>query len=179
MVALIAVLGQQLGDDGIESAGHGRVKAADRGRIFHQQGGKHPGGAAVAKGWPSGRHLIEHATQAEEVSAVIERVALGLLRGHVRSGAESRAGSGETAAAGGGGGVVLCVKEAGIQRSLSALLLGHSEIENLELLAITAALHHEEVGRLDIAMDDAPGVGGASALAACCPRLMTSEGERR
>ena len=161
MVTLIAVLGQQLGDDGIEPAGHGRVEAADWGRIFHQEGGKYPGGAAVAKGWPPGRHLVKHATQAEEVCAVIERLALGLLGRHVGRGAESRAGSGETAGVGGGGGVILRVKEAGIQRGLGALLLGHPEIENLELLAITAALHHEQVGRLDIAMDDASGMGSA------------------
>ena len=59
----------------------------------------------------------------------------------------------------GGSGVVLRVEGMRVRCGLGALPLGHAEIENLELLAIAAALHHEEVGGLDIAMNDAPRVG--------------------
>ena len=58
-----------------------------------------------------------------------------------------------------GGGVVLRVKVAGIRRGLGALLLGQTEIENLKLLAVAATVDHKEIGRLNIAVDDAPGVG--------------------
>ena len=56
------------------------------------------------------------------------------------------------------GSVAFGVEVAGVRRGFEALLLGQTEIENLELLAVAAAIDHEQIGRLDIAMDDAPGV---------------------
>jgi hypothetical protein len=65
-----------------------------------------------------GRHLVQHAAQAEEVGAGVERVALGLLGRHVGSGADGRAGGGEIhhPSGRGAGGIVLRVKVAGIGR---------------------------------------------------------------
>ncbi len=50
------------------------------------------------------------------------------------------------------------VEIARVGRGFGALLLGQPEIENFELLAVAAAIDHEQIGRLDVTVNDAPGV---------------------
>ena len=93
-------------------------------------------------------------------------IAFGLLRRHVGRSAYSRAGGGEIHCPGSPRGLVSGVEVARIRGGLEALLLGQTEIENLELLAVPATVDHEQVGRLDIPMHDTPGVGRRQS--ACC-----------
>ena len=60
------------------------------------------------------------------------------------------------------------LKSARIRRGFCSLLLGQTEIQNLELLTVAATPDNEKVGRLNIAMDDATGVGGGERA----PRLL-------
>ena len=89
-VTLRPVLGQQLSNNRIERFRHRRIDAAHRRRISHQQCGEDLGRAAPSKSRLPGRHLIQNAAQAKEVRTRIERVALGLLRRHIRSGSNRR-----------------------------------------------------------------------------------------
>ena len=89
-----------------------------------------------------------------------------MLRRHVGRSTYRRAGGGEIHCPGCPRGLVAGVEVARIGGGFEALLLGQPEIENLELLAVAATVDHEQVCRLDIPMNDTPGVGGGQS--ACC-----------
>ena len=59
---------------------------------------------------------------------------------------------------GGACGLAAGVEVAGVRRGFEALLLRQAEIENFQLLSVAATIDHKQIGRLDIAMHDAPGV---------------------
>ena len=178
-VTLIAVLGQQLGDHGIESLGHGGIEAADRGRIFHQQGGKHLGGAAAGKRGLPGRHLVQHAAQAEEVGAGIERVALGLLRRHVGGGADGRARGGEIHRPGGRRRYRFWCRSSGSRARLRApCFLARPKSRILSCLRSRPLSTTKRLAGLISRCTMPLACAAARALAACWPRVSTSDGER-
>ena len=90
------------------------------------------------------RHFIEHQPECPEIGAVIDRFSAGLLRSHVRRGAENLAASSR------GGEHRALVVRVGFAH------LGDTEIENLRVTAI----RDEDIGGLDVAMNDARVVCG-------------------
>src|SRR5579872_1070112 len=110
----------------------------------------------AAKGQDAGRHFVEHSAKREEIGAGIKFFAARLLRRHVGHGSDGGAGTGEQflGSADGGG------TSRGFGGALSGRQLSQAEIENLGL----AAFSDEDVGGLDVAMDDALGVGGIESV---------------
>ena len=96
-------------------------------------------------------HFVEDDAEGEEVSAGVEFLAKGLFGRHVGDSAEGGAGAGE-------------MSGVGSERSLVAISggrfcggkFGEAEIEDFGV----AASGDEDVGGLDVAVDDAFGVGG-------------------
>ena len=178
-VSLIAILGQQLRDHGIESFGHSRIQAADRRRIFHQQSGKYLGGAAAAKRGLPGRHLVQHAAQAEEVGAGIERVALGLLRRHVSRGADGRAGGGQVHRPGGAVRHRFWCQSSGSRARLRApCFLARPKSRILSCLRSRPLSTTNRLAGLISRCTMPLAWAAARALAACWPRVSTSDEER-
>ena len=93
----------------------------------------------AAKGRPTGTQGVEHAAQAEQIAAIIDRMVLGLLRRHVGRGAQGDAAFG----------VAGIVDDA-----------GQAEIGDLDRLG---PLLHQQVAWLDVSMDDAALVGSNQA----------------
>ncbi len=119
--------GQPVGDFGIDFLnGPGRV-LADALEDGHR--------AAGPEGHPAGTHRIEDATEAEEICAVIDRLAARLLGGHVLR----RAGDGTA------------LGQAGVIDGA-----GQAEVGDLDTLD---AVFEQDVGRLDVAVDQPLGVG--------------------
>ncbi len=84
------ILGVQPLDDLGEPLGGLRVQLADRRGVAVADAADDLDGRLAAERRAAGRHRVEHAPQAEQVRAAVERLAPGLLRGHVRR----RAGQG-------------------------------------------------------------------------------------
>jgi hypothetical protein len=95
----------------------------------------------------TGEHLEQHAAERVDVGAPVDLLALDLLGRHVRGRADDLAGARQLRVAGGGG------------------ELGQAEVDELRRLAVLRVRCEQHVGRLEIAMDDARGVGGVEAPA--------------
>ena len=162
LVAEGAVFFERLVDDALELGGQRGVKA-DRcyWRVIEDAIENFGGTVATERGAAS-RHFIEDYTEAEKIAASIEVAAAGLFGRHVSDGAESGAGAGEIG---------------GIERVLVAVApngsggfnescgfggdgFGQAEIENFCLIARS----DEEIGGLDVAMDDAFGMSGIESV---------------
>jgi hypothetical protein len=98
----------------------------------------------------AGGHLVEHGAEAEQVAARVELLAAGLLGRHVGHGAHGDAGRGQ----GLGASYRLRHGEA------RGLHLGQPEVQHLGL----AAGGDEDIGGLDVAMDDAAPVRGVEGV---------------
>src|SRR5262249_38663467 len=99
--------------------------------------------------WLTGEALVEHATQREQVAAVIDLEALLLLGRHVAARAEGRVGVGEPRF-----------------RPFDAR---YAEVEQLDVIVrgatLVSELLEEDVAWLEIAMNDAGGVHGSQRVA--------------
>ena len=104
----------------------------------------------TAESPPARRHLIEHRAEAEEVGASIELLAPRLLRRHVGHRPHRQAGAGEHFFGGRGREVRNSRLFGGVVR-----MLGQPEVQYFGL----AALGYEDVGGLDVPMDDPLRVG--------------------
>ncbi len=113
-------------------AGHGR------GQVGHQQAGA----ALVGEGRAADEQAEEQAAEGVDVGAAVHGVAHGLLGGHVHRGADHRVHAGEVR------GVVE--------------VLGDAEVDEMDVWDGVAneGTGHEQVARLEVAVDDALGVGG-------------------
>jgi hypothetical protein len=122
----------------------------DRRRRAIQDGVKCRGRRPSAKGLPSRRHFVQHRTNRKQIAAPVEVLAARLFRRHVRDGAERgpRARQADVRGA--------------VARSTRAGrgLLGQPEVEQLGV----TATGHENIRRLDVAMDDIAAVRGVERI---------------
>ena len=124
------------------------------GRIVAQDGGHRLAGGAPSECLPARQHLEEHHAEAEEVAARIDRLAAHLLGAHVAERPEDRPLSSVLVADGLGG-------HEGVGAPAGRLdLRSQAEVEDLE----PTLLRDPEVVGLQVAMDDAPLVGGGETL---------------
>ena len=132
--SLLRILLQELQDDALELLRRIGGEAADRNRRSFLQGGDHLHDRLAGERRPAGEQGIEHAPQSVQIAAAGDRLAVGLLRGHV-------VGRAEHAAIG--------------RHVRAAVQLGDAEVGELDVVLLV----DQQVGRLEIAMDDAAVVG--------------------
>jgi hypothetical protein len=134
--AVRRIFGVQPGDERFQPGGHVGVELAGRpGRVL-ADALHHRHHAAGTKRRPPGAERVQDAAQAEQVGAVVHGAAVGLLRRHVIGGASDDA--------------ALC--QAGVLHRA-----GQAEVSDLDA---PAALGQQDVGRLDVAVDQPLFVGG-------------------
>ena len=157
LVARRRVLLQQPPDQGLEL---GRQVGSELGRgpgRAVQHGVEDRGGGRAREGALPGRHLVEHRAEREQVGALVERLAEGLLGRHRRPASRRRRVSVGTE------GVVSTVEAAGAAsgREPSRSSCGEAEVEHLGVAPVGG---HEDVGRLQVAVDHALRVRGLERL---------------
>ena len=108
-------------------------------------------GGFSAEGEDAGGHFVEHDAEGEKIGAAVEFLAAQLLGRHVGHGADCGAGAGEIEAGGVGHGLRIAAGGPG-----GACDFGETEVENFGV----AAVGDENVGGLDVAVDDSLAVGG-------------------
>jgi hypothetical protein len=139
LVAIGRILGHQSGDDRCEPFGDLGVLIGYRPRRVVADLAQDGDGGFGREGRLPGAGGVQDATEAEEVAAVVDRLAARLFGRHVMGRAGDRSGRGEAGVVAG---------------------LGQAEVGDLDPLD---AVFEEEVGRFDVAMDEALGVGGRQA----------------
>ena len=132
-----------------------------RRRILQGQGGQQADRILAAKRAFAGEHLIEDATEAEKIGAGVHGFALGLLRGHVRRRAEHGPRLRQPDV------VVLRPGQAEVEkldtRGEGEGSDGDSSFSSLVLASVVPCFEPDVAG-LDVAVDEAGGVGGGQAL---------------
>ena len=122
---------------------------SERRRIITQNRRDDGSGGVALEGSASGERLGQHSPEAEDVATRVDRMAMCLLRRHVAGGSYEALAAGERRAG--------CL----MGRVVVADQLGDAEVEDLGV----AAVGDDDVGRLEIAMDDARRVSSAERLA--------------
>ena len=125
-------------DDPLERRRHAGAEPVHRLRGLLENGPDHLGFGLAGKRVAAGHHLVEHHPQRPDVHARAGVLAVELLGGHVGRGAHRHAGAGD----------------AGLIDEL-----GDAEVDQLH----PPVRGHDDVGRLDVAMDDPPLVGTGQA----------------
>ena len=155
LVAQVAIFFEGFSDDFFQLGGKHRIDRAWRGGRAIQNGiENNRRGIAVERRLARG-HFVEHRAEAEEIGARIEVLAARLFRRHVGNGADSRAGTGEQEIIGGRLSNAVARTDCFTDAPGSGLL-GQSKIENFCL----PAGRDEDIRGLDVAMNDAAGMGG-------------------
>ncbi len=133
LIALHGIFGDGLLDDGIDRRRQGRLDGSRRDRVVIHHLVDDGGRTLPGEGLLAGEHLVEHGAEREDVRAMVDAAAGGLLGGKVARGAQHHARLGK----------------AGITQ------LGDAEIHHLD----GAAVGDHQVGGLQVAVDDACLVG--------------------
>jgi hypothetical protein len=145
LVSPVTVFGEHAADD----AGEFGWRFTERFGLGGGDGDESCSKVVAGKGAAAAEHFVEDGAEAEDVAAGIDGFALGLLGGHVGSGA------GDFAFLADGGGLRLePVRRAGQE-------LGKAEIEDLD----AAVAVDEDVVGFQVAVDDAGLVGGGESVA--------------
>jgi hypothetical protein len=133
------VLGVQPGDERFQPGGHVGLDLEWRPGGFVAYPPEHPLRARGAERLTPGTQPVQQAAEAEQVGAVVHGVAAGLLGRHVSGRADDEAALGQA-------GVIGCA--------------GQAEVGDLDP---PGAVLQQDVGRLDVAVDQALFVGGGQA----------------
>ena len=153
LIAEIAVLLHRFADDSFEFGGDFRIQAGGRSRSFGKNSFEDYGGSLAAEWQRSGDHLVENRAEREKIGAGVECLSFGLLGRHVGNSAEGCARAGEMHVIDRGSG------ERGGRLVCGTALCRHFRQAKIENLGV-AALGDEYIRGLDVAVDDAFGVGG-------------------
>ena len=144
-------------DDALKFGGHCGIQANRRNRGAIQNGFEDHAGSGACKRHCACGHFVENGAERKKIGAAIEVGAANLLGGHIGDGADGAAGAGEeifgSDEAGGDGGAFGDFLAGGRE-------LGEAEVHDFRV----AARGDEKIGGLDVAMDDACGVGGVEAV---------------
>ena len=144
-------------DDRIERGCHAPYLQPDLGWIFLQDRAECIGRRVAAERAMPGQHFVEHGTQREDVAPLIGGLTTNLLRRHVSDRPEDGAGCRvlrDRAIDGGG-------------RSDGRGVLRQAEVENLQ----ASVARHEQVLRLQVAMDDSFFVRGGKTMGNLYPAI--------
>ena len=142
--AVVPGLGHGAGDDGVQGGGEAGNPGGDRGWRFAEVGEDHLDVVHVLERHRAGEAVEQDAAQRVDVGAAVQVAALDLLGGHIRDRAHELVGGGQ-----------------GRLRLLGVHLLDQPEVAQVAVaVAAGRAGGEEDVGRLDVAVDQAAGVGG-------------------
>ena len=147
LIARFAILLERLEDDVIELGRHAVLDLRRRGRLPGQQPFEDRRHRRALEGQLAGGHLIQHDAGGKDVAPRVDLLPARLLGRHVRHGPDGRAHRRQLI------GGAQRVRIAAARRLTE---LGDAEVEHLD----RAAASDEEIGRLDVAMDDALGMRG-------------------
>ena len=151
LVTQVAVFFEGAAQNFVEALRQIRIPFRGGLRLFRQNRMRNHRGCAAVKRLAAGGHFVEHGAEAEKIGAQIEILAARLLGRHICNGADGDAGTGEMRS------IVQCRtvgKIGGRFRAGARDVLGEAEVENF----CVAGVGYENVGGLDVAMDDAFGV---------------------
>ncbi len=151
-------------DDGFELGGKLRVQTHRRQRRLVQDRVEQRRRRRPLERLRAGAHLVEDHAKGKQIGARVERLPERLLRRHVRNRAERRARAGQVALRRGR----RRRGQGGFGRRLE--VRQHLRQTEVEHLGVTAP-GHEDVGRLDVAMDDARSVRGVERVGNLDPKL--------
>ena len=154
LIAQLGVLLQRPGDDTVHLRGQVRVHAARRRRAAIEDPLEDDRRRIARECRVSGRHLVEHDAEREQVGSRVERLSTRLLGRHVGDRPDRRAGRRERLVRDLGRPKRGFGDLAGLVASLDRL--GEAEVQDLGL----PALRHEYVGGLDVPVHDSLGVCG-------------------
>ncbi len=158
LITQIAVFLQRLADDAFHLPGQVRIEPDRRRGQPFQNCIEDQRRSVPAKREGSGRHLIQHRAKRKQIAARIEFLAFGLLGRHVSHGPHGRSGTGQVVFAHGGR-----LREHSRRVHAAAADrsdLGQSEVQHLGM----TALGDENVGGLDVAVNDALGMRGVERI---------------
>ena len=144
LVAQIAVFLQRLADNLFELRRKIGIEPTGRHGGLAQDGLKDRRRAVAAKRERAGRHLVKHDAKGKQIRTRVQFLGPRLLRGHVRYCSQRAAWAGEMRLAKCG--------RAGLDRiGFAGDDFGQAEVQHFG----ASALGDEDVGRLDVAVDDA------------------------
>jgi hypothetical protein len=158
LITELGILFESFADDFVELGREIGIEAQWRHGRAIEDGFEDYGGRVAAEWDHASGHLVENRAEREKIAAGVHFLAAGLLGRHVGDGAESGAGTGELFGSdaggghrgGGSGGIAEWAARCGGREFCEA------EIENFGV----AALGDKDIRGLDVAMDDAVGMGG-------------------
>jgi len=154
LVAEVAVFLEGFVDNAFEVRGQVGIQAERGGGRGIENGFEDFRGTAATKRQDAGGHLVEDGAEGKKITAGIEIFGAGLLGRHVRNGAERGTGTGKVLLIDGGGHGVGRCDLTGRRRGSGNF--GKAEVENFGV----TAFGYENVRGLNVAMNDALGVGG-------------------
>lgn len=147
MPPIVGIFGEAATNGAIESGGSERNGVGDGSGFFFEDGGSDAELTPAVEGAMAGEHFVEHGAEREDVAAAVEFLAFNLFGRHVLKSADDGAFLGDGILLGRGSG------ERG-ESGLGSAGLGEAEVEKF-----CAGLGEHDVGRFDIAMNDAAAVG--------------------
>ncbi len=154
LVADVAVLFQSLSDDIVQFGRQPGVELQCRHRFLCEQGREDESRSISRERRASRGHFIEHQAEREQIRAGVQFFSAGLLGRHISHGSDCCTGTGEQRLGDGYGGG-LCWRPGNRPRRAFRHQFRQTKIHDLGL----TSRDDEDIGRLDIAMDNAFRVG--------------------